>query len=483
MTSIPQLAQDLQQKFHTPQILRSGWYATWGMSLLLLITSIYGVNLQRQALKTVGKDAAPSVLTAQQLQDAFAGLDANLASELLLKPGANRDKVLEDFQTNRKKIAVRLTAAAKNITYVDTNAVELPPKATLQQMAAFEDSNVDEQRIIEKLHRYDGEYLLKLQEARDADRRGDRASALSIYQSAATLMDEKIIPKAEKLSQLNSQALDKTYLAQSSKNGGIAFFISFLGLIQIAILLLIQIFLYQRMRRILNLQLLGATAIAVIFLGYTVGSFVSATNNLKVAKEDAFDSLHALRKMRALSYRINADESRYLLDRANASKHERSFNDGVAKILTLPPDQSIANVIVNINSGKPEKLQRLTGLFADELKNITFSGEREAAVKTLTAFNEYLEIDKKIRALNQSGKIDEAIALTLGYKEGESNAAFDKYKDLHTKLMNLNLKEFDHNIKLGEEHLDNFEVIAAIALSSVALLTLFGLRPRLMEYL
>jgi uncharacterized membrane protein YqjE len=479
MTSISQLTQDLQQKFHTPQILRSGWYTTWGMSLLLLITSIYGVNIQRQALKTVGKDAAPSVLTAQQLQDSFAGMDASLASELLLKPGASREKILIDFETNRKKIAVRLTAAAKNITYTK----EIPKDATQQEILTLENSKLDEQRIIEKLHRYDSEYLLKLQEARDFHQRGDLVSALSTYQSAATLMDEKIIPKAEELSQLNSTELDKAYLAQASKNGGIAFFITSLGLIQIAILVIIQIFLYQRMRRILNLQLLGATAIAMIFLGYTVGSFVGATANLRVAKEDAFDSLHALRKMRALSYKINADESRYLLDRVNASKHERSFNDGVAKILTLPADQSIPNVIVNVNSMQPEKLQRLTGLFADELKNITFAGERASAIATLTAFNDYLNIDKKIRALNQSGKIDEAIALTLGYGKGESNAAFDEYKKIHTKLMELNKDEFDKNIKLGEERLDNFEVIAAIALSSVALLTLFGLRPRLMEYL
>jgi hypothetical protein len=103
--------------------------------------------------------------------------------------------------------------------------------------------------------------------------------------------------------------------------------------------------------------------------------------------------------------------------------------------------------------------------------------------QTLIAFNNYLNIDKQIRSLNQSGKIAEAIDLCVGYKEGQSNLAFDRYKKIHTDLMNLNNKEFDKNIALGEEHLNNFEVIAAVALSSVALLTLLGLRPRLLEYL
>jgi hypothetical protein len=459
MTTIPKPSQKMPEKFNTLQILRGGWYTTWGVSLLLLIVSIYGVNAQRQAIKTIGKDAAPSVLTAQQLQDSFAGMDASLASELLLKPGDTRQKeVLIDFETNRKKIAARFVAAARNITY---------PK---------------EQEIIEKLQRDDGNYLLKLQAARDAHQRGDTVNALSIYQSAATLMDRTIIPKAEELSQVNLAELEKTYSAQGNRNGGLSFLISILGLVQIAILAAIQIFLYRRMRRILNLPLLGATAIAVIFLGYTIGSFVSARANLKVAKVDAFDSLHALRKMRALSYKINADESRYLLDRANANQHEQSFNDEVAKIISYPREKlSLETIAKNIDLAIVTP--GITGLFADELNNITFDGEKVVAAQTLIAFNNYLKIDQQIRLLTQNGRIAEAIDLCLGYKEGQSNLAFDRYKKIHTDLMNLNNQEFDKNIALGEEHLNNFEVIAAGALGSLALLTLLGLRPRLLEYL
>jgi hypothetical protein len=461
MTSIPKPAQNLvskSRKYQTPQILRGGWYATWGVSLLLLVISIWGVNSQRQAIKTVGKDAAPSVLTAQQLQDSFAGMDASLASELLLKSGDPSEKEVSiDFQTNRKKIAARITAAAKNITYLQ------------------------EQEIVEKLQRYDGDYLLKLQEARDAHRRGDSVSALGIYRSAATLMDEKILPKAEELSQVNFQELEKAYAAQGTANILISILITIVGLAQIAILIMVQIFLYRRMRRILNLPLLGATAIASIFLMYTIGSFMSATSKLYVAKHDAFDSLHALRKMRVLSYRANADESRYLLDRANAPQHERSFNDKIAKILTIPANLNRDLVVSNVIQNQPTP--GLTGLLADELNNLTFSGEQQLASETLKSFNDYLKIDIQIRQLTSSGKLPEAIALCVGVKQGESNWAFDRYKSIHTQLMDLNKKEFDQNIELGNDRLANFEIIAAVALGSVAVLTLFGLKPRLAEYL
>ena len=456
MTAIPKLTQKSIDRFNTPQILRSGWYTTWGIGLLLLIISIYGVNSQRQAIKTVGKDAAPSILTAQQLQDAFADMDASLANELLLKPGDNL-QVIADFDKNRKKIADRLVAAAQNITYPE------------------------EEKIIQSLQLNNSAYLLKLQAARDAHQRNDTVGALNIYQSAATLMDRDIIPQAEQLGRVNSQQLEKIYAQQSYANGGISLLIAIVGLVQIGILVIIQIFIYQRMRRILNLPLLGATAIAVIFLGYTSSAFVGAASNLKIAKSDAFDSLYALRKMRSLSYKANADESRYLLDRANSPNHEQSFNDKIAKIITAPSNMSIESIITNANRGNPTT--GLTGLFADELNNLTFSGERKLAVATLQSFNEYVKIDKQIRQLYRSGKVAEAIALCVGTKPGESNWAFDRYKNLHTELMDLNKKEFDKNIEIGNSRVENFEIIATVALGSIAILTLFGVRPRLMEYL
>jgi hypothetical protein len=465
MTAISKPTQQLARKFNTLQILRSGWYTTWGISLLLLIISIFGVNFQRQAIKTVGKDAAPSILTAQQLQDSFADMDASLANELLLKPGTNQ-QAIANFDKNRKKIADRLVAASKNITYPE------------------------EEKIIQNLQFNSSAYLLKLQAARDAHQRGDLVSTLNIYQSAATLMDREIIPQAEQLGRVNAQELEKTYARQSYTSGGIGVSIAIVGLLLIAILVVIQVFIYQRMRRILNLPLLGATTIAIVFLGYTTSSFVGATSHLKTAKVDAFDSLYALRKMRSLSYKANADESRYLLDRANSKQHEQSFNDKINKILTIPPNFVRENIEYNIGNSQDRKkaqeltgLEGLTGLFADTLTNITFVGEKELAVGTFKAFNDYLTIDKIIRQLSQSGKTAEAIALCVGTKPGQSNWAFDRYKNIHTELMELNKKEFDRNIELANSRVANFEIIAAVALSSISILTLVGVRPRLMEYL
>ncbi len=459
--SIPKPTQTLQLKrqFETPQLLRGGLYTMWGITVVLTIVSITGVIAQRQAFKTVGKDAAPSILTAQKLKDSFADLDASLANELLSKPGQNQS-ALTQFEKNQKKIADRLVAAAKNITYTA------------------------EEPIVQSLQLNSSVYLLKLQEARDAHKRNDLVGALNIYRSAASLMDRKILPEADKLDLVNSQALEITYSNQSKIKWMIALFILLLGVGILITLGTIQIFLSNKMRRTFNLPLLGASAIAVVFLGYTTFVLTSAANHLHVAKKNAFGSLHALRQMRALSYMANADESRYLLDTANAAQHEQSFKLKMGEVLKIPPTQSLNLTIENIRQWQSTADQKnITALFADEFNNITFTGEKQLAIETFKALQQYLVIDQQIRTLFKSGKIAEAIALCLGEQAGQSNWAFDRYKDLHTKLMDLNEKEFNQNIASGNDRLDRFEIIAVLAMGSIATLTLFGLRPRLLEYL
>jgi hypothetical protein len=462
MTSIPTMQQKAVKKFNTLQILRGGWYSIWAVSLLLLVASIVGVNSQRQALKTVGKDATPSIVTSQQLRDSFADLDASLANELLLKPGQDRQQVLADFEINRKKIADRLVDAAKNITYPA------------------------EEKIIKSLQLNSSSYLLKLQEARDARNRNDLLGALNIYRSAAILVDKEILPQTEQLDFVNSQELETTYARQNLTSSGITLLVALLGLVQISILISIQIFLYRRMRRLLNLPLMGATAIATVFLLYTISALVTTNSDLRVAKEDAFESIHALRQARSLSYMANADESRYLLDTGSADLHDRAFKNKLSKILTLPSGKSLTDVIKLIPQSDQNlifRLDGLSGLYATQLSNITFDGELPATIDMLKKLDVYLQIDAQIRQLYRSGKIAEAITLCTGYQQGQSNWAFEQYRKSNQKLREINEAVFEKKIEVANQRLNYFEIIAPLALGSIAVITLFGLRPRLAEYL
>jgi hypothetical protein len=174
------------------------------------------------------------------------------------------------------------------------------------------------------------------------------------------------------------------------------------------------------------------------------------------------------------------------LDTANANFHQSAFKTKMDKIINLPAGQSLANVIQQIPQTDGDlqfKLTDFTGLYANQLNNITFKGELAATIDMLKALDRYLQIDAQIRQLYRSGKVAEAIALCTGSREGQSNWAFDRYRKANLTLREINEVVFKTKIEHGNNRLNYFEIIAPIALGSVAVLTLFGLRPRLAEYL
>ncbi len=445
-----------KQRLTTPRVLRTGMYVTWGASVLLLIATISGVEKQRYAIKTVGIDSAPSIIFAQRLKDSLAGMDANAVNELLVKPGQN-PRAIQDYEERRKAFAERIIAAAKNITYGDA---ELKP--------------------IQKMQLAQGEYIAKIQQARDFNERGDANGVLEAYRQAAAIMDNTLLPAADTLDAVNSTELERTYNEQRFATAEALFFVIISSLLLLGVLVALQLFLNHRMRRILNPMLLAATAIAIIFLGYTINAFFSASYQLKVAKEDAFTSLHAVRQARALGYGVNAEQGRYLLDGADATKYQQAFLDKAAKIVNIPANQTFETVAAASAQGL--KVEGLTGYMALELNNITFPGEREAAVQSLSTFGSYLMIDKQIRQLQKSGRHQEAIALSTGYNPGQSNWAFGEFKKANQNTFDLNQKAFDKAIAQGFREVNGFEITTPIVVVLICVLTLLGLLPRLKEY-
>ncbi|NJL10630.1 MAG: hypothetical protein HC908_11975, partial [Calothrix sp. SM1_7_51] len=329
------------RNLNTPQILKGGMYLTWGASLLVLVTTITGIQSQRHAIQTVGKDSAPSIISAQRIKDSLADMDANVANELLVKSGSN-EAILKNYEERRLKLANLIIAAAENITYGDA-----------------------ERKPIIELQLNLGKYMERVQKARSFHALGNKGETLAAYREAANIMDRQLIPAADDLNKANIESLDRTYSQQQLS--GTASFLSILvsGLLLTSGLVSLQIFLSIRMRRTLNIPLLAATLIAVSFLLYTISALISSTGNLRIAKEDAFTSIYALRQSRAIAYSANGDESRYLLDETGADNHEKSFFDKTAQLVKLSSGQSLSAVVAKFQKG--ESVPGFTGLLGNAI--------------------------------------------------------------------------------------------------------------------
>jgi hypothetical protein len=223
-----------------------------------------------------------------------------------------------------------------------------------------------------------------------------------------------------------------------------------------------------------------ATVLTLAALGYADSAMSTGRRQLKVAKEDAFTSIHALWRARAVAYGANGDESRYLLDHAGAAKHERDFFAKTASLAQLPRAMGSGDVIRKEQDG--EQPPGFTGYLADEFKNITFRGEREAAVQTLRQFEEYLGVDRRIRQLEASGRHKEAIELCIGTGEGQSDWVFEGFDKALGLTLEVNQLAFDGAVHQGLAAFDRFDIILSTMAAAIAVCIFVGLAVRIREY-
>lgn len=447
-------------KWNTLQRLWGSLYLIWSLDAVLFFAVVAGVQVHRDAMKVVGKDTVPSIIAAQHIKSALADMDANAANEFLGEPD-KLPEVVAMYDKRRREAATALIDAAKNITY-----------------------GIAEQNPIEALQIGLGTYEARVQRARDLhEEKGPKEKSSEFadaYRNAASEMDDDLLPQADNLDKANHDVLEQAYSSQSTRSGATVFVLLVVGAVLVGVLVAVQKFLHDRTHRILNPLLLLATLVAMGFLLYTFRTLAEERRDLKVAKEDAFTSIHALWRARAVGYSANGDESRYLLDSTHAQEREANFNAKAASLAKLPDGMTFASVAAALQQGN--KVEGFTGYLADELNNITFEGERAAAIETFNDFGEYLRIDRQIRGLEGSKKHAEALELCIGSQTGESNWAFEQFDKALDKTLDINQQAFDNSVAQGFASLSYFELKAFIAALAIGLLAFFGLLQRIQEY-
>ncbi len=434
----------------TPTRLRAFMYAIWALAAVLGAVgalSLYGAWF---AIKTVGKDTAPSIVFAQEISAALADLDAN-AGNYLLGTRQNQAAAMATFEAQRATVTSRLVKAAENITYESERA----PISTLFDSL--------------------GRYLELFAEMKYRKDTGDAAGALGVYLNATDLMHQKMLPSADGLDKANFDALETEYAKQQLRSEGAEVVAGLLAALLVGALGWAQVFLFRRTRRVFNVPLVAATAASVLVGFYLVSTIAAAREDLKVAKKDAFDSIHALWQAAAIAYDANGDETRYVLGGPRAASFDQAYHDKAHKLAseTQPKDGSFAKDAVPAS---------YTGFFAVELRNITFPGERKAALAMIATFADYDRIDTQIRVAERAGKHADAVELCIGTSPLQSNATFERFYKALKAVVDINHKEFESHIEDGMRDLEVAGVVLPVTALLVSFLALFGIRRRLREY-
>jgi len=342
--------------------------------------------------------------------------------------------------------------------------------------------------VLDRIGQYEAlaaDAMLASQQAHSAGGRPP-AAAVGYLRQATDLMQASILPSVESLAEVGASRLDGAY--QRGRTAALTGIVCAIvvGLLLAATLITLQLYFAVRFRRLLNPALATATVLVLVFAAVTAGRLGAESGQLKVAKQDAFGSIQALGLARAVSYDANADESRYLADPGRAAQYQQAF---------LSKSQQIANVGPVTISGYDAALAadikayqrdnadvRFGGYLGTEFRNITFPGERQAAVATLLAFQRYERDDRTLRAL-ANGSPTAAVGYDTGTAPSQSDGAFNQYDAALSSVIAINSAAFTTAVTEGENGTaTRYLALAALAGLLVAALTYAGVRARLGEY-
>ncbi|MBR7826019.1 hypothetical protein KDK95_06855 [Actinospica sp. MGRD01-02] len=290
------------------------------------------------------------------------------------------------------------------------------------------------------------------------------AAALGSYTEASSLLHTTLLAQALQIADADSSAVDASYSGEHSSA-------DLYGYVIVALALLLGVALYagnhyhaRRFRRRVSWLAGGiAVCLALGFLG--LSTQLGAADDLHYAKKEAYDSINALTRARAVSDDANADESRWLLEGRTAAL-QTSFFQKIGNVAGVPGvsgtsaggdpqpyysglSAAVAALRLDTASDSVSGVT-VSGYLGTELDNITFSGEAQAAYDTTRAFDTYVQDDAVIRSDAKRGDLAASVAFDIGTRPGQSNYAFNQYMSKLESVVQINDNAFASGIAAGK---------------------------------
>ncbi|WP_457033349.1 hypothetical protein [Kitasatospora sp. P5_F3] len=464
----------LRRSWHTPRLVRTLTALCLATVLAFAAVAASVLADARDGIDTIGHRAAPQAVRAADLYFALSDMDAQVANLLLIGAdpdyAALRRQTQDTYEQRRQQAGTDLQRAAE--------AAAADPAG---QRAV--------QTVLGELGRYEAlvAQAQLLEDQADAPAGRPPAGALESYRQATDLLRQKLLPATDQVIAANATVVDATYAAQRDGLAAGRWWLLGTGVLALGALAVLQRILTVRFRRVVNPPLAAVTLIAVLALASALGLVAGADRQLVVAKSNAYDSVLALSRARAVAYDLNADESRYLTDPDRAAAYEQSFLDktqSVARIegATLASYNSRLASLADAHRADHASTA-FEGFLGTELRNITFAGEQDSAERVLTAFQQYQRDDRRIRELRTQGRLKDAVTFNTGTAPGQSNADFEVLATALGEVLEINQRALDQAITDADADLGTgAAVTGALALAAALALTVLGVRPRLREY-
>jgi hypothetical protein len=301
-------------------------------------------------------------------------------------------------------------------------------------------------------------YTGLVEAARANNRQGFPVGAAYLAQ-ASQLCRAQLLPAAQRLFTLEQGNLADGY-GTARATGSVALAgASVVALL--AALVAVQRLLYRRTHRVLNLALVAATVLTVALAAVLVGVFAGQHSRLSRAQSQGSDPVGVLARSRIAALQERADEALTLVGRGNGAAYETDFQ-----------------VTEKALGGAPGT----TGLLQTAAAQANGAQQQQRVADAQAAASAYGTIHRKIRALDDAGQYDAAVALATSGDSGAATAAFARLDGALTAAIEADQATFNRLADQADGGLAILAGFAVVAAAAVGGLSLLGLRARLREY-
>jgi hypothetical protein len=381
------------------------------------------INERQHQLTAVLDHTEPLAFAAGQLYTTLSVADAAAATAFMA--GSEPRPVRQRYEQAITNAAVAATRSSSGLT--DPPLVELLGQINAQLAV----------------------YTGLIETARANNRMGNPVGS-SYLSEASGLMQDKILPDAERLYEATSARVDAETTASASIPAPVIIVVA----ITLGFGLFAHRWLARRTKRRVNIGLVvGGMAIAVMIVWVGTALAISTAGS-RAAKNTAADSLRTVTGLAITAQQARADETLSLIRRGDEDLRKRSYSQRVDTMR-----QQLADYLARTNTVDASGLAK-----ADEL----LERWRQADVR----INDYITM----------GNYQAATRVALGTGEDDSTAAFDKLNDALNQGIQESRTQLRSDILSARRVLSGTTVGGAMLSVGAALAVALGLWPRMSEY-
>lgn len=381
------------------------------------------INERQNQLTTVLHHTEPLAFAAGQLYTTLSVADAAAATAFIA--GSEPQQVRQRYEQAITDAAVAVTQASSDLSD--------PPLVDLLG------------RINAQLAVYTG----LIETARTNNRLGNPVGS-SYLSEASALMQDKILPDAQRLYEATSAQVDEETTASATVPAPVIIIVA----ATLAFGLFAHRWLARHTKRRVNIGLVaGGLAIAIMIVWVGTALAISTAGS-RSAKNTAADSLRTVRNLAITAQQARADETLSLIRRGDEDVRKRSYYQRV------------------------DQMRQQLGDYLARKDSIDKSGLTQAD----QLLDKWRQADERINAFIAVGNYPAATAVALGAGESDSTAAFDKLNDALSQGIQESRRQLRSDILSARRVLSGTTVGGALLSVSAALSVALGLWPRLSEY-